>query len=168
MSSRVALPRLVSGPGRTLYWVVVLALIIAVMVMASPSASWAQAVTGTLLGTVTDAQGAGVPGATATVTETGTNISRTAQTNSSGHYIFSNLRDGRYRVVEPQVVVEVAFDVIMRSARHKSGFALRFPRIANLRPDKPVSEIDTLATVTRLYEGLQLGAEHLVTARARQ
>jgi len=75
---------------------------------------------------------------------------------------------GRYRVVEPEVVVEVAFDVIMRSARHKSGFALRFPRIANLRPDKPVSEIDTLATVTRLYEGLQLGAEHLVTARARQ
>ena len=37
---------------------------------------------------------------------------------------------GRYRVVEPTVVVEVAFDVIMRSARHKSGFALRFPRIA--------------------------------------
>ena len=52
---------------------------------------------------------------------------------------------GRYRVVEPLVVVEVAFDVIMRSARHKSGFALRFPRIANLRPDKPVDEIDTLA-----------------------
>ena len=46
---------------------------------------------------------------------------------------------GRYRVVEPTVVVEVAFDVIMRSARHKSGFALRFPRIANLRPDKPVA-----------------------------
>ena len=75
---------------------------------------------------------------------------------------------GRYRVVEPQVVVEVAFDVIMRSARHKSGFALRFPRIANLRPDKPVDEIDTLATVTRLYEDLQLGAEHLVTASARK
>ena len=37
---------------------------------------------------------------------------------------------GRYRAVEPTVVVEVAFDVIMRSARHKSGFALRFPRIA--------------------------------------
>ena len=75
---------------------------------------------------------------------------------------------GRYRVVEPLVVVEVAFDVIMRSARHKSGFALRFPRIANLRRDKAVSEIDTLATVTRLYEGLQLGAEHLVTASARR
>ena len=75
---------------------------------------------------------------------------------------------GRYRVVEPRVVVEVAFDVIMRSSRHKSGFALRFPRIANLRPDKPVDEIDTLETVTRLYEDLQLGAEHLVTASARK
>ncbi len=74
---------------------------------------------------------------------------------------------GRYRVVEPSVVVEVAFDVIMRSNRHKSGFALRFPRIANLRTDKLASEIDTLATVTRLYEGLQQGAEHLVTAGAR-
>jgi DNA ligase 1 len=75
---------------------------------------------------------------------------------------------GRYRVVEPLIVVEVAFDVIMRSARHKSGFALRFPRIANLRPDKPPDEIDTLAAVTRLYEDLQLGAEHLVTASARK
>jgi DNA ligase-1 len=63
--------------------------------------------------------------------------------------------------------VEVAFDVIMRSARHKSGYALRFPRISNLRPDKPAEEIDTLATVDRLYEGLQHGPEHLVTAGAR-
>ena len=45
-------------------------------------------------------------------------------------------RHGRYRVVEPTVVVEVAFDVILRSNRHKSGFALRFPRIARLRLDK--------------------------------
>ena len=75
---------------------------------------------------------------------------------------------GRYRLVEPTVVVEVAFDVIMRSTRHTSGFALRFPRIARLRPDKPVAEIDTLATVTRLYEDLQHGAEHLVTAGARR
>jgi len=75
---------------------------------------------------------------------------------------------GRYRVVEPLVVVEIAFDVIMRSTRHASGFALRFPRIARLRTDKPVAEIDTLETVTRLYESLQLGAEHLVTASARR
>jgi len=75
---------------------------------------------------------------------------------------------GRYRVVEPMVVVEVAFDVILRSNRHKSGFALRFPRIARLRPDKDPREVDTLETVTRLYEGLQQGAEHLVTAGARK
>ena len=75
---------------------------------------------------------------------------------------------GRYRVVEPTIVVEVAFDVILRSNRHKSGFALRFPRIANLRLDKDAKEADTLETVTRLYEGLQSGAEHLVTAGARK
>lgn len=75
---------------------------------------------------------------------------------------------GRFRAVEPTIVVEVAFDVIMRSSRHESGFALRFPRIARLRTDKPAAEIDTLATVRELYRGLQQGAEHLVTAGARK
>jgi DNA ligase-1 len=75
-------------------------------------------------------------------------------------------RHGRYRVVEPAIVVEVAFDVIMRSARHGSGFALRFPRIARVRDDKSAAEIDTLATVARLWRELQLGAEHLVTQSA--
>jgi DNA ligase-1 len=77
-------------------------------------------------------------------------------------------RFGRYRQVEPTVVVEVAFDVIVRSNRHQSGFSLRFPRIASLRPDKPADEIDTLDTVRALYEDLQQGAEHLVTAGARK
>ena len=75
---------------------------------------------------------------------------------------------GRFRVVEPAVVVEIAFDVIMRSTRHRSGYALRFPRIVRIRMDKPADEIDTLTTVRRLYEDLQLGAEHLVTASARR
>jgi DNA ligase-1 len=74
---------------------------------------------------------------------------------------------GRYRQVEPSVVVEIAFDVIVRSKRHGSGFSLRFPRIAALRPDKSPDEIDTVVTVAALYEGLQSGAEHLVTAGAR-
>jgi DNA ligase-1 len=65
---------------------------------------------------------------------------------------------GRYRVVEPRIVVEVAFDVLMRSSRHRSGFALRFPRIARLRQDKGPEEIDTLGTVERLYAELQPGA----------
>jgi DNA ligase-1 len=76
-------------------------------------------------------------------------------------------RFGRYRQVEPTVVVEIAFDVIVRSTRHQSGFSLRFPRIARLRPDKSPDEIDTIETVTALYEGLQHGAELLVTAGAR-
>lgn len=76
-------------------------------------------------------------------------------------------RFGRYRQVEPTVVVEIAFDVIVRSQRHASGFSLRFPRIVRLRPDKTAGEIDTVATVTALYEGLQHGAEYLVTAGAR-
>jgi DNA ligase-1 len=82
-----------------------------------------------------------------------------------GHTISTH---GRYRVVEPVVVVEIAFDVIMRSTRHASGFALRFPRIVRIRTDKPAAEADTLATVGALYEGLQHGAEHLVTASARR
>jgi DNA ligase-1 len=76
-------------------------------------------------------------------------------------------RHGRFRVVEPTVVAEVAFDVILRSNRHRSGFALRFPRIARLRPDKAAGEADTLETVRRLHAELQAGAEHLVTAAAR-
>lgn len=56
------------------------------------------------------------------------------------------------RLVEPELVIEVAFDSIQRSARHKSGYALRFPRIVRLRPDKPVAEIDTLTRVEELYQ----------------
>ena len=50
----------------------------------------------------------------------------------------------------PEIVVEVAFDNVQVSKRHKSGYALRFPRIVRLREDKPVAEIDTLATVAAL------------------
>jgi ATP-dependent DNA ligase len=62
------------------------------------------------------------------------------------------LRDfGRYRSVHPEVVVEIAFDRIMRSSRHKSGFAMRFPRIVRMRDDKTPADIDTLATVEALF-----------------
>jgi DNA ligase-1 len=76
-------------------------------------------------------------------------------------------RFGRYHQVEPTVVVEIAFDVIVRSARHGSGFSLRFPRIVRLRPDKTPDEIDTVESVTALYEGLQHGTEHLVAAGSK-
>jgi DNA ligase-1 len=65
---------------------------------------------------------------------------------------------GRARLVEPQVVLEVAFDIVQPSARHKSGYALRFPRIVRIRDDKPVSEIDTLETVRRLATGGELAS----------
>jgi hypothetical protein len=49
-------------------------------------------------------------------------------------------------------VLEVAFDSIQHSTRHKSGYALRFPRIVRIRDDKPVEEIDTVERVAELYE----------------
>ena len=57
---------------------------------------------------------------------------------------------GRVRIVEPRIVLEVTFDRVQPSKRHKSGFALRFPRIVRLRPDKTPDEIDTLETVKKL------------------
>jgi DNA ligase 1 len=59
---------------------------------------------------------------------------------------------GHFRTVEPLIVLEVAFNNIMRSDRHSSGFALRFPRILRLRPDKPIAEIDTLERVEQIYQ----------------
>jgi len=54
--------------------------------------------------------------------------------------------------VEPKIVVEVAFNNMMKSSRHNSGYALRFPRIVRLRPDKVAEEADTLASVKEIYE----------------
>jgi DNA ligase-1 len=59
---------------------------------------------------------------------------------------------GHFRTVEPLMVLEVAFNNIMRSGRHASGFALRFPRILRIRTDKPVSEIDTTERVEEIYQ----------------
>jgi DNA ligase-1 len=50
-------------------------------------------------------------------------------------------------------VLEITFDRVQISKRHKSGFALRFPRILRIRDDKPAEEIDTLETVRKLAEG---------------
>jgi DNA ligase-1 len=74
---------------------------------------------------------------------------------------------GRYRLVEPTVVVEVAFDVIMRSTRHNSGYALRFPRIVRIRTDKTADEADRLSTVAGLHERLAgAGIEYRIEATA--
>jgi DNA ligase-1 len=55
-------------------------------------------------------------------------------------------------IVRPEIVLEVAFDSIQKSNRHNSGFALRFPRIKNIREDKSVSDIDSLQKVKQIYE----------------
>jgi DNA ligase-1 len=65
---------------------------------------------------------------------------------------------GKVLIVEPQIVIEVTFDLVQKSNRHKSGYALRFPRIVRLRPDKSPEEIDTLETVRKLAE-LERGNE---------
>jgi DNA ligase 1 len=58
---------------------------------------------------------------------------------------------GFRRVVEPKIVLEVAFNNIMKSDRHASGYALRFPRIVRLRPDKLPEEADTLERVKEIF-----------------
>ncbi len=55
-------------------------------------------------------------------------------------------------VVEPKIVLEVAFNNMMQSDRHESGYALRFPRIVRLRPDKSAEEADTIETAKEIYE----------------
>ncbi|HXA29759.1 MAG TPA: ATP-dependent DNA ligase [Candidatus Angelobacter sp.] len=69
---------------------------------------------------------------------------------------------GRFRVVRPEIVLEVAFDRVQPSSRHRSGYALRFPRIARWRHDKPVAEIDTLSRVAALAQTRDGGRVQLV------
>ena len=59
---------------------------------------------------------------------------------------------GRVKLVEPKIVLEVAFDAVTRSDRHQSGYALRFPRIKRIRDDKTVEEVNTLEEVQRIFE----------------
>jgi DNA ligase-1 len=55
-------------------------------------------------------------------------------------------------IVKPEIVIEVAFDGLQKSNRHDSGFALRFPRIKNIRKDKSILDIDSLQKVKQIYE----------------
>lgn len=55
--------------------------------------------------------------------------------------------------VEPRVVLEIAFDRVQESKRHKAGYALRFPRIVRIRDDKTAGQISTIDEVRRIYEG---------------
>jgi DNA ligase-1 len=59
-------------------------------------------------------------------------------------------RFGPVREVDKTLVIEVAFDSIHRSTRHKSGLAMRFPRVSRIRTDKPAAEADRLATLEKM------------------
>jgi DNA ligase-1 len=58
---------------------------------------------------------------------------------------------GFRRTVEPKIVLEVAFNNMMESDRHESGYALRFPRIVRLRPDKSANEADTMERAREIF-----------------
>jgi DNA ligase-1 len=72
-------------------------------------------------------------------------LTRRLRASATGRY-------GRVFLVAPEIVLEVAFDGVQKSPRHKSGFALRFPRILAWRQDKTAAECDDLAAVRALYE----------------
>jgi DNA ligase 1 len=88
-----------------------------------------------------------------------TDVELTELTEWFRNHTLQEFAHGRVRIVEPTVVIEVTFDRVQPSKRHKGGFALRFPRIVRLRPDKTVNDIDTLETVARLVEGADLDSK---------
>jgi len=79
-----------------------------------------------------------------------TDAELTEMTEWFAEHTLREFAHGRVRLVEPSIVIEVTFDRVQASQRHKSGYALRFPRILRLRPDKKPNEIDTLETVQKL------------------
>lgn len=81
-----------------------------------------------------------------------TDVELTELTEWFKDHTLKEFAHGRVRLVEPLVVIEVTFDRVQESKRHKSGYALRFPRILRIRTDKKPEEIDTLETVQRLVE----------------
>jgi DNA ligase-1 len=68
-------------------------------------------------------------------------------------------RFGPVRTVTPELVFELAFEAIQRSTRHKSGVAVRFPRIQRWREDKPAAEADTLDSLRRLIADAAVDSE---------
>jgi len=66
---------------------------------------------------------------------------------------------GPVRRVEPHQVFELGFEGIQASPRHKSGIAVRFPRILRWRKDKPAADADTLATLKALLHSTEVGTE---------
>ena len=129
-------------------------------ILAIPTLASAQAVTGTLLGNVTDATGAAVPGATITATETQTNISRTTVTNEAGNYIFSSLKNGTYTV---EAEVQGFRKVIRQNVRVDVNTTMRVDLTLELGQ---VTEAVTKITWTATAGGLEPGQFDLFTVSA--
>jgi DNA ligase-1 len=79
-------------------------------------------------------------------------------------------RWGRVFIVEPKIVLEIAADQIQPSARHASGFALRFPRIKRIRWDKWPMDADRLVRVVEIYGSVANTArrEHVEPERKKE
>ncbi len=78
--------------------------------------------------------------------------------NKEIDYVTNKLRslvirdEGNRIIVKPEIVLEVSFDTIQKSNRHDGGYALRFPRIKNIRYDKELKDIDALEKIKSIYE----------------
>ncbi len=79
-----------------------------------------------------------------------TDVELAEMTEWFNNHTIQEFGHGRVHLVEPKIVIEVTFDRVQESKRHKSGYALRFPRILRLRLDKTPGEADTLETVRKL------------------
>lgn len=77
-----------------------------------------------------------------------------AEIREVDHFVRANTieRFGPVRAVKPELVFELAFESIQRSTRHKSGIAVRFPRIARWRRDKTPAEADSLGAIEALLD----------------
>ena len=71
---------------------------------------------------------------------------------------------GHVHLVQPMIVLEIACDQIQRSARHASGYALRFPRIKRIRWDKNPEDADRLARIIEIYDSVANTARGATTA----
>lgn len=77
-------------------------------------------------------------------------------------------RFGPVRALAPRLVLEVAFEGVARSARHRSGVAMRFPRISRIRWDKPVAEADVLPTLEAMIDGSAAGGPRTTPRKTRR
>lgn len=116
----------------------------------------AQAVNGTVVGSVTDSTGAILPGATVTITDTGTNTSRSITTDANGYYAFPNLMPGNYRVsVEKQGFATVARSGVTLSVNNTVRVDLslqpgQVTETINVASTLPLLQTDTAKTGTTL------------------